>query len=55
MDRYVVKEFLRTSQLSVVRLYDSSKKPGRSVEEGLKPSNFIEESKFISGCSEICI
>lgn len=50
---YVVKEFLRTSKVSAVRLYDSSKKFGRGTEEELKLSIRIEESKFISGTSDI--
>lgn len=53
MNRYVVKEFLRTSKVSVVRLYDSSKKLERGTEEVLKLSIRIEESKFISGPSDI--
>lgn len=39
--------------MSAVRLYDSSKKLGRGAEEKLKLSIRIEESKFISGASDI--
>ena len=48
-----MKEFLRTSKLSVVRLYDSSKKFGMKTEEEPKFSIFIELSRFRSGCSDI--